>query len=355
MSLLKSMMLSPDNPLIKQPFRMHRFNRMVASMVGAIAIATTSAMPSIAADPFRSSNPSDIDSQTELAFYEMFRDGDYQEAQQLLATASANEPLAHAMNAAFAYLDEDWDTLKIRTEQTLNAANQLESSDPLRSHLYKAVGHFMEGAYIFSTENSITSIPKTLAKLNDVLSNMRAAEQINATDPELNLLKGFMDLQIAVALPRSNPEEAIRQLETYGAPDYLVNRGIAIAYRDLKQYNKALEYVDAAIENTSLAASANIKNPDLHYLKGQILRNQADDLDGTEKEETLKASVRNFRKAFNHRIQLPRALAEDLGFELCRARDELQERQRSRQDCRDWVDEQLANPSAPVNSDGVSE
>lgn len=345
MSLLKSRILPSDALLMFKPSGLLRFKGIVTSLVGAVAIATSLSMPSLAADPFRSSNPSAIDDQTEAAFYEMFRDGDYQEARRLLESASANEPLVHAMKASFAYLDEDWDTLSVRAEQTLAAANQLEDSDPLRSHLYQAVGHFMEGAYIFSTENAITSIPKTLGKLNDVLSNMRAAERIDADDPELNLLKGFMDLQIAVALPRSNPEEAIRQLENYGAPDYLVNRGIAIAYRDLEQYDKALDYVNEAIQNTADAnPGVEIKNPDLHYLKGQILRNQADDLEGTSKEETLKASVRNFRQAFNLRTQMPQPLAEDLGLEFCRAKDELHGRERSRQACRNWVDEQLANP-----------
>ena len=344
MNLLKSMMLSPD---ALSPFRkplLQIRTSTITGILGAVAIATTNALPSMAADPFRSSNPSAIDDQTEQAFYEMFRDGDYQEARQLLTNANADEPLAHAMNAAFAYLDADWDMLKLRAEQTLNAATALETSDPLRSHLYKAVGHFMEGAYIFSTENSITSIPKTLGKLNEVLGNMKAAENINSTDPELNVLKGFMDLQIAVALPRSNPEETITRLETYGAPDYLVKRGIAIAYRDLEQYDKALEYVDEAIMSTT-AENPDLKNPDLLYLKGQILRNQADDLDGEDQEATLKASVRNFRQAFEHRAQMPQALAEDLGFEFCRAKDVLQGRERGRQACRNWVDHQFANAS----------
>ena len=338
MSFLKSMMLLSDKQLRSQTFypMSRQCKAIMSSMLGAVAIAATTALPSIAADPFRASNPSAIDDQTELAFYDMFRDGDYQAARQRLVNASPNEPLAHAMNAAFAYLDEDWDTLKGRAEQTLNAAESLKTSDPLRSHLYTAVGHFMEGAYIFSTENAITSIPKTLGKLNDVLSNMRDAERINATDPELNLLKGFMDLQLAVALPRSNPEAAIEQLETYGAPDYLVNRGIAIAYRDLEQYDNALTYVDAAIASTSTV------NPDLLYLKGQILRNQADDLEGSAKEDVLKASVSNFRQAFELHPQMPEALAEDLGFEFCRAKDALKGRERGRQACRNWVDSQLS-------------
>lgn len=333
MSLLKSTMLSTLTPPSRNR-RRPRFTSILASAIGAVAIATTSFFPSFAADPFRASNPSAIDDQTESAFYAMFRDGDYQAARQILTAANPNDPLAHAMNAAFSYLDEDWSSLNSQAARTLQAADQIDGSDPLRSHLYKAVGHFMEGAYIFSTENGITKIPKTLAKLNQVISNMDAAERINSTDPELNLLKGFMDLQIAVALPRSNPEEVIQKLETYGSPDYLVNRGIAIAYRDLEQHDKALTYVDSAIASTP-------ENPDLMYLKGQILRNQADDLDGTSKDETLQASLDSFNQAFALRAQLPESLAEDLGFELCRTRDELQGLERGRQACRNWVDRQM--------------
>ncbi|MEM9218168.1 MAG: Sll0314/Alr1548 family TPR repeat-containing protein [Cyanobacteria bacterium P01_F01_bin.150] len=352
MSLLKSIFLSSHVSWMHQPGYTIRFKSIVASMVGAVAIASVAAMPSMAADPFRpAASASNIDEQTEQAFYEMFRDGDYQAARQRLAASNPSDPLAYAMSAAFSYLDNDLVTLNTRAEQTLTAARQLETSDPLRSHLYKAVGHFMEGAYIFESETGLTKIPKTLAKLNDVLSNMRAAERIDETDPELNLLKGFMDLQIAVALPRSNPEDAIRQLETYGAPDYLVNRGIAIAYRDLEQYNNALDYVNAAIEDTAIAAPS-VNNPDLQYLRGQILRNQSDDLEGEASQVALKQSISNFKQAFNRRGQMPDELALDLGYELCRARfkrdspDASAAQNNANKDrCKDWSAQKVANPA----------
>ena len=309
--------------------------RTVSAMVGAVAIATVSALPGLA-DPFRSAEPHTIDDQTEQAFDIMFRDGNYVEARELLATADQDEPLAHAMKASFSFLDQDWDTLKLQAEQTLDAASQLTDSDPLRSHLYTAVGHFLEGAHIFSTEGAVTAIPRGLSKLSQVLSSMKSAESIDSEDPELNLIKGYMDLMIAVSLPRSNPQEAITRLEEYGSPDYLVNRGIAIAYRDLKQHDKALEYVDQALELTP-------GNPDLRYLKGQILRNKAEDLDepdqAEEQQQTLRQSVRHLRQAFALRAQMPESLAAELGYEFCRAQDRLRERDRN---CRNWTNNQLA-------------
>ncbi|NET48104.1 MAG: hypothetical protein F6K09_05120 [Merismopedia sp. SIO2A8] len=318
--------------------------RSLSVLVGTVAIATLSVLPSWAADPFRDTSPRDIDDQTELAFNAMFRDGNHQAARELLASPDATDPLAYALGSAFSYLDEDWDTLKSQYEKTLEAAAQMESSDPLRSHLYTAVGYFMEGGYIFSTEGSLTAVPKMVSKLSQVLSNIRSAQAIDATDPELNLVKGYMDLLIAVNLPHADPETAIAQLEDYGRPEYLAKRGIAIAYRDLENHEKALEYVDAAIDLTP-------GNPDLLYLKGQILRNKANDFSEEtqqdERQATLQESVNNFRRAFHMRAQMPEQLAAELGFELCRARDALRNRNRSRSDCRDWAAARIAETPEP--------
>jgi len=314
------------------------------TVAGAVAIATLSllstALPGFAADPFRATNPHDIDDQTEQAFEAMFQDGDYVVAQQLLETAAPDEPLAYAMSAAFSYLDEDWDTLKSQYEKTLQAAAQLESSDPLRSSLYRAVGYFMEGGYIFSTESTLTAIPKVLNKLSQVLENIKAAEAIDSTDPELNLVKGYMDLLIAVNLPSSDPETAIARMEAYAAPDYLVKRGVAIAYRDLKQHDNALENVDEAIAITP-------QNPDLYYLRGQILRNKAEDLDAPNQAgaqtEALQESVRSFNRAFRGHEQMPPQLAKALAYERCRAQDRLNGRD---SDCRDIATEALRSDPA---------
>ena len=53
--------------------------------------------------------------------------------------------------------------------------------------------------------------------LQQVFSELDEAESINPSDPELNLIKGYMDLMLAVNLPFSNPEGAISQMSTYGS------------------------------------------------------------------------------------------------------------------------------------------
>ncbi len=78
--------------------------------------------------------------------------------------------------------------------------------------------------YVFQTEGAVSVIPR----LQQVFQYLETAEKVNPTDPELNLLKGYMDLILAVNLPFSSPQEAIQRLETYGSPDYLVDRGIAL-------------------------------------------------------------------------------------------------------------------------------
>ena len=77
-----------------------------------------------------------------------------------------------------------------------------------------------------------------------------------------------MDLLLAVNLPFSSPDQAIARFEDNAAPNYLVERGLAVAYRDLKDYDRALEYANKAFETAP-------ENPEHYYLKGQILRKLA--------------------------------------------------------------------------------
>ena len=166
--------------------------------------------------------------------------------------------------SAFAYLEEDWDDLNRYASQTRKTAEALISSDPLRGNLYTAVGHFLEGAYIISNEGTVRGTPKALNKLQKVFSYMGEAEKIAATDPELNLIKGFMDLMLAVNLPFADPAEAIERLQNYAGPDYLAYRGLAVGYRDTDEHESALDAVNKAMQLTA-------DNPELYYLKAQIL------------------------------------------------------------------------------------
>lgn len=266
--------------------------------------------PILAGDPFRSSNPRDIGENTEAAFEAIFQEGNYPQAKRYLSVAEANEtdePLAYAMRASLAYMDKDWETLKAYARKTLQAAQQLQSQDPLRGNLYTAVGHFLEGAHTYKTEGAVGAVPK----LQKVFQYLDEAEKKAPNDPELNLLKGYLELLLAVNLPFSSPEQAIEQFEDLAAPDYLVDRGIAIAYRDLEEYNKALQYVNQAIQATS-------NNPELYYLKGQILVEQGEQKNNSS---LVKQAVENFDKALEKAEQLPKSLTKQIRRERQKAQE----------------------------------
>ncbi|MGF1535205.1 MAG: Sll0314/Alr1548 family TPR repeat-containing protein [Elainellaceae cyanobacterium] len=282
-----------------------QWSRRLAIAAGTLSLAIATALPA-SADPFRDTSPRQFDPNVEAAFDAMFKAGDYQEANRLLQTASESEPLTHAMQATLAYLSEDWDRLSQEADQTLASATQLLDQDPLRGHLYTAVGHFMQGGYALSTQDVVSATPLVLNKLRLVFDNFNQAEEIDPGDPELNLIRGYMDLLLAVNLPFSSPDEAIDKFSSFGAPAHLVNRGLAIAYRDLDQYDQAIASVDQALQQAP-------QNPDLLYLKAQILRLQGD----------LDTSVRLFNQALKQQAQMPTNLANQIAREMCRTRRDL--------------------------------
>jgi tetratricopeptide (TPR) repeat protein len=268
--------------------------------------------PAWSADPFRSSNSRQIGDKTEAAFNTLFKEGNYQQAKTHLVEAEqleSNEPLIYALRASLAYTENDWDTLKDYASKTLEKAKQLTSQDPLRGNLYTAVGLFLEGAYEYHTDGPVGA----LAKLQQVFQELDEAAKNDPEDPELNLIQGYMDLMLAVNLPFSNPDKAIDRLTDYAAPDYLVLRGIAIAYRDLDKYERGLESVDRAIQ---LAPD----NPELYYLKAQILYKQ-----GKKENDRslLTQAVENFERASQKKEQLPNLVVESLVKEQERAKKRL--------------------------------
>jgi tetratricopeptide (TPR) repeat protein len=261
--------------------------------------------PTLAGDPFRTTSPHAIGNNTESAFNSIFKEGNYTEAQRYLSQAEAsepNEPLAYAMLASYAYTNQDWETLNRYASKTLQTAQQLTRTDPLRGNLYTAVGHFLEGTYSFKKDGPVGA----LTKLQKVFQYLDEAKKINPNDPELNLLTGYMDLILAVNLPFSDPAQAINRLEQHGSPSYLAYRGIAIGYRDLKQYPKAMEFVDRAIQLTPA-------NPELLYLKAQILVKQG------KKQEALEF----FNKALEKKAQLPKRSVAQITYEQCKAQNSI--------------------------------
>lgn len=288
----------------------------------AIALSTTlltltSINPTEAADPFRTTNPHPIGDRTEAAFKAIFQDGNYKAAQDYLKQAQISEPkepLAYAMQASLAYgLDKNLTNFTLYGNKTLETAKELTNTDPLRGNLYAAVGYFLQGASVLARDGTVRGTPEALSKLRLVYEHLDKAQSVRANDPEINLMRGYMDLLLAVNLPFSNPEEAIARLEKFAAPQYLAARGLAIGYRDLEQYNDALAAVNRAINLTP-------NNPELFYLKAQILAESSKKLGD---RSMLKDSVENFDKAISKKAQLPANLVKQMERERSKAANRL--------------------------------
>ncbi|MBE9138268.1 hypothetical protein IQ254_13915 [Nodosilinea sp. LEGE 07088] len=261
-------------------------------------------MAAHAGDPFRPTNPHDIGDKTEAVFNALFYEGNYAAAESLVGEAIAaepHEPMNYAIAAALGYLNQDTNELAQQAAMTQQTAEALKAQDPLRGHLYSAVGIFMEGAHAIQTQGIARGTPTALRMLQRVFRELDAAEDIDANDPELSLLKGFMDLLLAVNLPFANPDQAIGRLQN-GNPAFLSHRGIAIGMRDLGRYPEALVEVDKA-----LAAAPN--NPDLLYLKAQILFLQ----------QKYDDSLPFYQSALAYADQLPTSTARQITFEACQA------------------------------------
>lgn len=265
-----------------------------------------------AGDPFRSVKPQPIGPATEAAFLAAFRDGNYLEADRQLQVAlksETKEPLAHSLAAALAYLEQDWPKVKTYADQTRTAAEQLKTSQPLRHHLYRAIATFLDGAYAMTPagEGNLQGMSTALGKLQQVYADLNAAKRIDPKDPELNLIQGFMDVFIATVLPLSSPEDAIKRLEASARPSYLVDFGVALARRNLKQYDEALLRLDKAI-----AASP---SPEFYYLKAQILASQAKQ---KSNDKTLLQQARSaFSQALSKPERLPKTRVADIFLEAC--------------------------------------
>ena len=288
----------------------------LGSSLLALSLSIGIALPGLAADPFRKTNSHEIGDLTEDAFEALFKEGNYVKTRQILSQAEvqeAEEPLVHAMLAAMSYLDGDFQAVEQKAAMTKSTAIALESKDPLRSHLYQAVATFMEGAVVLKSQGVARGTPTALAMLQKVFNHMDAAEAIDAADPELNILKGYMDLMLAVNLPFSNPEGAISRMSQYGSPEYLSQRGIALGYRDLDRNEEGLAAIEKALQSAP-------NHPELLYLKGQLLLRLG--------QETNSANA--FNKALEYRAQLPEAMVQKMIYEGCVAEGETGDDCRSR-------------------------
>lgn len=292
-------------------------------MFGAITSATLLTLslwvsPTLAQDPFRTTKQHQIGDKTEAAFKAIFKDGNYTTAQRYLQQAESsepNEPLAYAMRASLAYTNKDLNSLNSYAQKTLQTGQQLITKDPLRGNIYAGVGHFLQGAAVLARDGTVRGTPQALSELRQVYEYLDKAEAISSTDPEVNLVRGYMDLMVAVNLPFSSPDQAIQRLKKFAGPRYLAERGLALGYRDLGQYPQALEAVNRALQTTA-------DNPELLYLKGQILREQAKKQND---KSILKEAVKNFDRAIAQKAQLPPGLIKQIERERTKAAQRLGE------------------------------
>ena len=196
--------------------------RMFSAINVAIVLAISLwVSPTLAQDPFRATNQRKIGDKTAAAFRAIFKEGNYTDAERYLQQAESsepNEPLNYAMKASLAYTNKDFNSFNVYGQKTLATAEKLITTDPLRGNLYAAVGHFFQGAAILNRDGTVKGTPQALSELRQVYEYMDKAEKMSSTDPELNLLRGCMDLLIAVNLPFSNPDQAIERLDKFAGP-----------------------------------------------------------------------------------------------------------------------------------------
>jgi tetratricopeptide (TPR) repeat protein len=294
------------------------------SLIGAALMSLSlSVNLAIAGDPFRPANPKPIGDKTASAFNAVFREGNYKAATEVYLPEAAaeepNEPLIYALKASMVYTDWQSDqknpvlleSFKSYATQTRESAERLKATDPLRGNLYVAVGHALDAAAIITEKGTFNGATQALGKLQQVYRSLDEAEKIAPEDPEFNLLKGWLDLLISVNLPFANPDLAIQRLEK-AAPSYLAYRGIAVGNRDLKKYAQAQEYVDRALQETP-------NNPELHYLKAQILVGAKQD----------QAAQPHFQLALSNAEQLPKDLVAQIVREQCKSQNTIDNKQRN--------------------------
>jgi tetratricopeptide (TPR) repeat protein len=287
------------------------WNRLVSVVTGAAMISLSVwALPSHAQDPFRVNNTRPISAQTEAIFKTIFEQGNYPEANRLIQKVTVKDPLDAALKASISYLNNDLSTFKASATKTRELAETMVAQDPLRGNVYIAVGHFLEGASLY-TQKGMLALPEALGKLQQVYRHLDKAEAIDAKDPEFSLVKGSVDLLVSSTLPFSDPQKAIQRLSENAGPRYLAYRGIAIAYRDISSNvgksdaakateaaNKGLEAVDKALQSTPT-------NPEVLYLKAQLL----------VKQQKYPEALTLFDQALAKKEQLPSPIVKSLNRE----------------------------------------
>ncbi|EKQ67840.1 hypothetical protein OsccyDRAFT_4132 [Leptolyngbyaceae cyanobacterium JSC-12] len=290
------------------------FSRILSAAIIAAGLWTGSVF---ARDPFRTTNPRPISENTQAAFEAFFKKGDYKSAANYLKQLDPNDPLSLAMKASLTYSDmlgerdkakkgallEEFQSFATRTR---SAAERLMVNDPLRGNLYLAVSHFFDGVYAFTKEGTVKGTAKVLGELQQILKYLNEAEAKSPDDPELNLLRGYIDVYTGIYMPFSNPDKGLERLQKFANPRYLADRGLAMGYLEMKQYDKAMAAVESAIAGAP-------ENPELWYLKSRILAKQGKD----------QESISYLEQAIAKKDQLPAGLVREMERALRKTRERL--------------------------------
>jgi tetratricopeptide (TPR) repeat protein len=250
----------------------------------------------LAADPFRTGPKArPMGPALEKAFEDFFRNGSYLNSSQKLNAAQAenpNEPLVYTLQAALAYMNKQPERMQAMAQKTRQVAEAMSAKDEARSHLYRGLATGLEGAGDY-LKNGDSALPSILTKVPSMLLEIDTAHKKAPDDPEVNLIVGYVDTVIA-KYGLSNYDEALESFRKAN-PAYLSFRGKALVYREKKDFGQAQQMVDKA-----LAAAP--QNPDLFYLKGQILASQRNPTD----------AVLSFEKALSLGKQLPESTKKQI-------------------------------------------
>ncbi len=271
---------------------------------GFVAILSCAALlgggPVLAADPFRAGvGARPMGSALETAFEDFFRTGNYLNSTQKLNAAQAEnprEPLVYSLQAALAFINEQPAQVLALGQKTQQVAQSLQVKDSARSHLYRGIGKGFEGASYYLKDKDL-GIARALPSLFSMIAEINKAHQLAPNDPEINLVSGYVEMVLAGQKMKSY-DEALSSFRK-AAPAYLAYRGQALVYRDTRNYPQAQAMVAKALQGAP-------KNPDLFYLRGQILALQKKHVDavssfdqalalGKQLPESVKKQIRRER------------------------------------------------------------
>ena len=277
---------------------LHRISHsgFLAVLSGAVLLCSSAS----AADPFRSGTGArPMGAALENAFEDFFRTGSYLNSTQKLSEAQAEnprEPLVYSLQAALAYFNGQPSQVQVLGQKIQQVAQSLQVKDSARSHLYRGIGEGFEGASLYLKDKNL-GIIKALPYLSSMIFEIDKAHQLAPNDPEINLVSGYVEMVLATQKLKSY-SDALSSFRR-AAPAYLAYRGQALVYRDTKNYPQAQTMVGKALKEAP-------RNPDLFYLKGQILALQKRPVDavasfdqalalGKQLPESVKKQIRRER------------------------------------------------------------